>query len=515
VEYLGNGMWDTSEGSSSSDPGSIALSEALARFDIVDAYPGPNPFIIATDKGSLFDESSVETIPRKDAVRELGSSSPSPWTDWLRREHVSDLYGEKGLSTYLKMKRSDGTVRSTLRLFKTPIVGARWYVEPGGDDDRAVSVAKRFQKMLYDDMSHGWNEVLNDVLLQADYGHMVFEKVFTEYDDGFFGWKKLAPRHPMEIQEWVWDAHGGPAGVRMKSETNARGTWIDINKLLIFTFEPECGDLRGMSLLRSAYKHFYYKDTLYKIDAIQKERHGIGVPIIKLPPGFTDADKTAAEDIGRNLRTNERAHVTLPSNWDIIFAKLEGQPVNAMQSIEHHNGEIVKNILAPFLSGRSGQSSATMDDKENSLFMKSTKYVANSISEVVNMHGFRQLIRMNYTRKPKEPKLRARRIGEWDDLRTLSFALRNLVGADIIRPDDVLEAAMRAEFDLPLADPDTSRKVEAPQTPFGQGGPDEGGMTPPGPPRVGPPRQTPATNMGTGQVGTGSQRSGKDTSGGN
>lgn len=230
----------------------------------------------------------------------------------------------------------------------------------------------------------------------------------------------------------------------------AFGAFIPIRKLAIFSLEPEAGDLRGISVLRSAYKHWYYKDTLYKIDAIQKERHGIGVPVIKLPPGFSADDKKLADELGRNLRTNDRAHIVIPSNWDIVFAKLEGQPVSAIESIKHHQEMIQINILAPFLNAPSS------DVKTHDMFFKATRYLAATIANVFNKHIIPQLVDFNF-RRGKYPKLRARRIGEWEDLRTLSFALRNFVGAGLITPDDVLEAQLREEADLPPMDKATAR----------------------------------------------------------
>jgi hypothetical protein len=498
-----------------SDPGSVALSEVLDTYELVEVGGYPlNPYLIVTERGhdgvyhSVTDADGNVQLADVD-LRELGTSSPSPWTNWLRDDHVTALRGERGLAKYMEMKRSSGTVRGSLRLFKTPILGARWYVEPQKDNTREVNIAKRFQQMLFEDMSRPFSELINEILLMVDYGHMVFEKVYFEYPDGFLGWSKLAPRHPMDIQEWVWDKNGGPVGVRMKSTYEPLGTFIPISKLIVFTMDIEAGDLRGTSILRSAYQHWYYTQALYKIDAIQKERHGIGVPVIKLPPGFSEEDKKLAEDLGRNLRTNERAHIVLPSNWDVLFAKLEGQPVDVMKSIDHHNQQISMNVLAPFMQS-SSTSTQDMDDKKQSLFMKSTKYVATTIADSINMHGFRDLVARNYVRPPGAPMLRARRIGEWDDLRTLSFALRNLIGADIIRPDDPLEAAMRQEFDLPIADADTMRLPPAPQSPFGGDG--SGGPTPPGTPDVGPPRQAQAGNQKTGPQ---SSAAGRDTSGGN
>src|SRR5258706_538376 len=161
----------------------------------------------------------------------------------------------------------------------------------------------------------------NPKLLMCEYGYMPLEKVYGINSDGKIVLKKLAPRHPLDIMQWDYDITGGPNGIIM-DPTQANGfesTFIPIEKLVTFVLEQEAGDMRGISILRSAYKHYYYKDTLYKIDAIQKERHGIGVPIIKLPLGYTATDRALADDLGRNLRTNELAHITVPINWEVAF----------------------------------------------------------------------------------------------------------------------------------------------------------------------------------------------------
>jgi hypothetical protein len=48
-------------------------------------------------------------------------------------------------------------------------------------------------------------------------------------------------------------------------------------------------------------------------------------------------------------------------------------------------------------------------------------------------------------------------------MRTRSFAIRNLVGAALITPDEMLEAQLRKELDLPMADLATRREVATPQ----------------------------------------------------
>jgi hypothetical protein len=350
----------------------------------------------------------------------------------------------------------------------------------------------------------------------CEYGFFPFELVFdevTENGKSRLKLKKLAPRHPMDIQEWRWDTNGGINGIIMESmglgvpsdyqgidfntTYNPQKIFIPIEKLVIFVLEQEAGDLRGISLLRSAYKHYYYKDTLYKIDAIQKERHGIGIPVIKLPMGFSESDKKLADELGRNLRTNERAHVVIPSNWEIDFADIKGQPVNCMQSIEHHDMKIKSNILAPFMD-ESNVKPDTMD-----VYYKSTRYIASTVCDTFNHFVIPKLVDFNFSRG-KYPKLRVRRIGEWEDIRTMSFAFRNFVGSDAIRPDDELEKYLRTELDLPPVDEKTVRTTPSPHLQTGSNqavlidgaNPNAPGTAPakpskPSPPPVGLPRQTP------------------------
>jgi hypothetical protein len=258
----------------------------------------------------------------------------------------------------------------------------------------------------------------------------------------------------MDVQDWKFDQYGGPKTMVMLNGTGEEVA-IPVDKLLVFSFDREAGNIAGVSVLRSAYKHWYYKEQLYKIDAIQKERHGIGVPVIKLPVGFTDSDRRAADELGRNLRTNERAHVVLPPMWDLFFAKIEGQPVNAMDSIDHHDRKIRSNILADFLDGDSGSA-----EIGNDLFLKATRFIADIVCDDFNLYAIPQLVDYNFVRTGSGyPKLRARRIGETEDQRTLSFTIRNMVGAGVIEPDDVLEAFVRRELDLPQKDEATARQI--------------------------------------------------------
>ena len=499
------------------DSGSVALAEILDSYELVHAERGADAFMVVAERGDT-------QLAESQSLVELGYSSPSPFTAWTREEWNPKLRDKDGITTYYRMKRLDGMIRGALRVFKTPVLSAHWFMSPATDSVRDKNVAEWVDDNMTNRMTYAWHRVLDDALLMCDYGYMVMEKVYQQDPDGKVSLRKLAPRHPADIQQFLYDRNGGPKGIIMEPQTqigstspfsfdNSTGIPIPIEKLVIFALEAEAGDLNGISILRSAYKHYTYKDTLYKIDAIQKERHGIGVPVIKMPPGWKDADKKIAEQIGRNLRTNERSHIVLPPNWEILFAKLEGQPVDCMKSIEHHNMMIMANVLAPFMT------SPSVRKESLETFYKATRYVADCVAQTMNEYVIKPLVELNYSRV-KPPILKVRRIGEWEDARTQSFTLRNYVGAGLIRPDETLEKYLREENDLPEIDFETRQEIPDPNDPAsvdpntGEVVPNQqppnassNNVRPAGPPRVGLPRQgkatakAPKTNAGRDQSG--------------
>ena len=469
----------------------LTLANIGDHYRIIDKVYNPvyGETIIVADKNTRV-KGRINARKLSD-VTDLGREIGSAGTRWRRllggEEYNSLLRGQAGLDIYDKMRRGDASVRISLRIAKTPVLAARWSIDPADrDDEESVTHARFIEDALFNMMTISWEQILTEAMLMLDFGYYMFELVFdTKMWEGspHIFWQKWAPRHPTDVsaEGWEYDNHGGPNGVFMNSFDGAEEVFIPINKLVVFTYDREANNMEGISVLRSAYKHWYYKENLYKIDAIQKERHGIGVPVIKLPPGFTPKDKLLADELGRNLRTNEQAHVVLPPYWELIFAKIEGQPTNAVTSIEHHDTQIVKNVLAQFLN----TGAAASKEQEIDLFMKAIRFTADILRSTINKHAIPQLIDFNFSGVTQYPVLKARRIGEANELRTLSFAFRNFVGANTIIPDDKLENWVRDEFDMPRPDKDTARL-----DPKFTGGGDATGGTP-RPPKVGLPRQAP------------------------
>jgi hypothetical protein len=394
---------------------------------------------------------------KKPSMTELGSTGMTKYN--------TKLQGDLGRRQFEQMRKSDGQIRAILRLVKTPVLAARWYIAPASDKRKDQKIADFVDACFFKMMSTSFPQMMTEILTMLDFGFSAFEKVWKfSQVPGQTGqkliWQKLAQRHALDVLRWEYDNKGGPEALVMNDPNSSGGELdIPITKLLAFTFEKEGGDMEGVSVLRPAYKHWYYKDQLYKVDAIQKERHGIGIPVIMLPPGFTDTDKALADEMGRNLRTNEKAHVVLPPNWEISMLKMEGQPTKALESIEHHDLLISREILGQFINDTSGN--ATQESMQT-LFLKSTRYIAEAIRDVFNKFGIPELVMLNFPGVEQFPELRVRRIGDTMDWRTVSFAIRNFIGSGVIIPDDRMEDWIRDEMDLPPVEEATQRIIVAP-----------------------------------------------------
>lgn len=373
---------------------------------------------------------------------------------------------QQARQTYAKMRRTDVSVKISLTAGKAPCLGADYYVEAASDDPDDLVAAELLEFNLFGGMTVPWLKFLEQILHMFEEGFEPAETVWElrEWAPKTKGanrkkytmLRKLAVRPASTVLGIDYDDNGGPVGITQQAIREggkaSEKVTIPIDKLCIFTFDQEGGDLEGNSILRAAYENWYYKTHLYKIDAIQKERHGIGVPEVELQPGYSENDKKIANELARNLRTNERAYIVRTNMMKIGFAELSngGAVVNCLHSINHHDDQIMKNIMVQFLNmgvteggGNRATSATSMD-----MFLKSMRYIAQSICDAINMYVVPNLISYNF-KVDRFPKLCVRNIGETKDLQTWASAMSNLIDKGAIQVDDETEQWIRKQVQAP------------------------------------------------------------------
>jgi hypothetical protein len=363
------------------------------------------------------------------------------------------------------MTNSHAGVDVSLRAAKMPILGATYFVEPFDDSPENLEIAEFIEFNLLKGIAAPFLLSLEDILRMYEYGFSVMEIVLENREWApkraganrrkYTMLKKLAARPTPTIKRIEYDDNGGPVRIiqnAVDAKNKTTEVEIPIEKAIIFSFNKKGGNLEGKSLLRTAYQHWYYIDNLYKIDGIQKERHGMGFPVVEVPPGSKDADIQAANLLVRNVRTNEYGGATLPPGFKFYFAKVEGQPVNVMESIDHHNSMIMLNVMLQFLmlgiqsSGSGGRATA---GSHQDMFTKSLRYVGNLTCDWINFYLIPKLVAYNYN-TDKFPRLRVRNIGETKDLQQWASAIANLIARNAVTVDLEFEQWIREIIDAPV-----------------------------------------------------------------
>lgn len=413
-----------------------------------------------TSTSTTYASKGAETAP--DEIKtELGTQSGGVIPDRV------PLFGSRAnaIRQYEYMTNDDAAVDVSLRAAKMPILGSDFFIEPASSSAEDDLIREFIDDNLFNRLDCPWLFLLEDVLRFFEHGVTGFEKNFAlrEWAPNKPGANRkmytmlesIAPRPTPTLGKFWYDDYGRLSSIDQNA-LNADGTLrrvnIPVDKLVIFSFNRKGGNLEGKSLLRTAYKHWYYKNNLYTIDGIQKERHGMGFPILTLPPNYSKNDLEAAKELVRNIRTNQEAGAVLPPGFILAFAEMKGQPVDVIKSIDHHNGMIMMNIMVAFLLTSVSESSSggrASSASAQDMFIKSLRFVGNMICEIMNTYVIPQLVRYNFDTM-HYPKMGVRNIGETKDMQQWASAISNLIATNGITMDLPTEQFLRKIADLPL-----------------------------------------------------------------
>jgi phage gp29-like protein len=381
---------------------------------------------------------------------ELGATGTRSYLGIIDEEYNQDLHGLEGYEVYDKMRKSDGTVQAALLAVKLPVQRAHWYVRPASDSPEDIERARFIEWNLFQGMTVTWDEFLRQSLLMLDFGNMVFEKVFeVKQFEGkeMVTWRKFGPRLPRTIH--AWQMENGANGIQQRL-IDGRNISIPMEKLIIFVHEKEGDNWGGKSILRAAYKHWYYKDKFYLIDAMAFEKHGLGVPMATHLIGASEEDKRATEKVLQNMRANHQQYIIKPEGMELEFMDMKANSLRDPEtSIGHHNREITKSVLAQFLElGATASGSRSLSEDQSTVFLQSLESVANNNKETINRHAVKQLIDMNWENVEEYPTLEYTGISK-TDVQQVATAYKTLVEAGAIINDDEDERYFRELLNLP------------------------------------------------------------------
>jgi len=363
-------------------------------------------------------------------------------------EYVADLIGDKLIDTVNQMRWSDASVHMALQVVNLPLLSAEWDITAASEESADDEVAEFVKHNLFEILP--WNDNLRQALLMLAYGHFAFELVYG-FEDNKIVCTKWAPRLPKTIVSWNTEK-GELKSItqRFYQDNLYKNVEIPIEKLMVLVHQKEGDNWKGTSILRQAYKHWFFRDKYYKIDAIATERHGVGIPVITLPEGYTAQDKTEAEELGKNLRSNEQAYVIRPSDkWMIEMLDMKASTIkDPKEMLDHHTREILKSVLAQFVElGSTSTGSYALSTDQSSFFLNAIDSIAKNIEDTIYHQFIVPLVDLNFT-VTDYPKLTHGDLGS-TQVDILANAVQTLTLAGALTPDLEMEDYLRTVLKLP------------------------------------------------------------------
>ena len=431
-------------------------------------------------------------------LREIGRIGQNRWGGVFREEFLTELQGRRGVQAFHEMSENDDIVGAILFAIEMLIRQAGWEVQPAGDTAKDKEAAE-FVESCMDDMADTWTDTIAEILSFLTYGWSAHEIVYkrrvgrsndprlqSKYGDGLIGWQKLPIRAQETLYEWRYDDRDNLMGLVQMPPPDYGLIEIPVEKLLLFRTKSRKGNPEGRSILRNAYRDWYFKRRIQEIEGIGIERDLAGLPVITAPEGMDiwdteDPDmvtaRAQAERIVQNVRRDSLEGLVKPYGWTMELLSTGGRrPFDTNSIIDRYDSRIAMTVLADFvLLGHQNVGSFALSSDKTKLFGTAIGAYLDIICEVFNNQAIPRLIDLNgehFRGITDYPEMTHGDV-ESPNLSTLGTFLREVTGAGILIPDEGVEDYVRQAANLPerLEDYGTQlnqRNRERQQPPKGQ-----------------------------------------------
>jgi hypothetical protein len=431
-----------------------------------------------------------------DVFQTYGKTGLKQYGGHIYEEFLNDLKGNKAARVYREMSDNDAVVGSIMYAIQTLVRSVDWRVEPANDEDGARAAAEFIEECLFEDMERTWTDTLSEILSFLVYGFSVHEVVYklrqgpdnkhrnrrSKFKDNRIGWRGFPIRSQETINEWEINDEGDICGLYQLSPPDWATRYIPSDKFLLFRTSIHKNNPEGRSILRNAYKSYYYKSKIQTYEAIGISRDLAGLPTLEVPLQMLSSNASASEkatlasmkDMIQRVGRDEYEGLVIPSEQNSdgtptgfrlrLLSSGGRRPIDVNEIIKRYESRIAMTVLGEFvLLGMDSVGSFALSNNKTALFAQALATYLDNIASLFNNQAIPQLLRLNGVPEGYFPTLVYEDV-EAPELNEFSSSLSTLVGSGLVTPDDALEDYVREYANLPKVESDTARELATPET---------------------------------------------------
>ena len=427
----------------------------------------------------------------KPDLQELGSTGLRRSGGTVYEEFLYNLRGIRGAKIYREMSDNDPTIGSMLYAIEKIITRLEWRVDPYSDDSEDGEVSAKdkenaaFIESCLHDMSDSWDSTLSQILSMLIFGFSYHEIVYkvrggvetddptrrSKHKDNKIGWRKMPIRAQETLFRWMMDEDGGIQGMVQVDPSNGGIHEIPIEKALLFRTQSQKNNPEGRSLLRNAYRPWFFKHRIEEIEAIGIERDLAGLPVAYVPPEYLSASASAeqaavlasVQNIVTSIKRNEQEGVVFPTMYDdqghkmfdlVLLSSGGSRQFDTDKIVQRYDQRMSMSILSDFiLLGHDRVGSYSLGASKMDLWSMAVDSIAKNIAQVFNQYAIPRLLKFNGMDVARAPKLTYGEVSHVD-LTEISDFVTKLAQAGVLVPDPKLEDYLREMAGLPPAEHD-------------------------------------------------------------
>jgi DNA-binding transcriptional MerR regulator len=400
---------------------------------------------------------------RKSALTIVGATGLKQYGGYIREEFLPELTGPRWYRVVLEMSTQDATVAGILFAIQMMMRQVPFPVKPFSEDEADQEVAAYVEECLHD-MRESWPITLSEILSFLPWGWAAMEKVYkirggevrrkdgspdrlrsSKYDDGRIGWGSWSIRGQDSLLHWIFDDETSDAiSFVQLPAPDYRPRTVPLSKCMLFRASARKGNPEGVSVLRGAYRAWYFKKRMENLEGIGVELDLTGLKVGRVPAEVlaaqTDemrATRTTWEQLVVRVHRDEQEGLLLPSDrdehgnylYDFQLLTTGGtRQIDTNKIIERYDTRIAASVLADFiLIGHQQVGSYSLASSKTTLFATALGAWLDAICTEINAH-IPELLRLNGMDPARAPHLTHGDV-ERVDLEALGPYLKNLQDA--------------------------------------------------------------------------------------
>jgi hypothetical protein len=443
--------------------------------------------------------------PAADVVRvvpnEIGQSGLVRFAGIVQESpYAKNLSWIEQVKIYSEMAENEPTIGAGLLAIDAVSRQVVWYVEPFSTTPEDEANAA-FVESCIDDMSNSWIDTISEVMTMMQFGWAFHEIVYkrrmgtvnsdpstdtdgrnSKYNDGMIGWKYIPLRAQETLYKWAFDEQGGVAGMIQRAAPSYVETTIPMSRAMLFRTRNVKGNPQGRSILRNAYRPYYFKRQIEQVEGVGVERDLVGLPVAWADAAIMSQDATPEQKLlyqsiqamVKSVRRDAVEGLVLPLSFDehgnklFQFELMNGggtRQFDVGAIIGRKTNEIVMSMLTDFmLLGHESVGSFALSADKTTLFITAMGMMLDIIAAEFNKTAIPRLMYINGKDTVKCPKLRHRSV-ETVDLTALSVYVTSMATAGMLFPDEPMLDWVREIAEMPKRGDDSPKAGTPPPVP--------------------------------------------------